>query len=578
MPSKTTAQGINKIYKKESAEVDVDIFMYLFVDGLIDNTTQKITSDRFRGVISEKVKTLNDNAVSSGESIFEYTNPKAEPGDDNIEDNLHIHCELHYDLPAYGKASYIKYQRIIKRIKNDVKKKANGICSNSNVQEARLHIYLLLYNQGPIISSIIGAVLSEEEDNIHNKISDLIGNPYFLENKKIKYKQIEYIALVDIIGSTSELAQNSVGFTTGASDYGIISSRELVDSIRDRHCPTKQDILDAVVMCQHTYDSQSAIDQSVYNYAINEAKGLLGTPDTASTISEISRILLGAYNPSFPSLDFGPFKVSQEMMNLVLKKFMREDETVGKDLKRSSRPITIDVEKDDKKYSFCANWEVVSAKEISSTLLNGKTIWLKNYATGFYSQLYKKIDENKYAYCTCGTNFTSPADWIFTNILQGLTGISPQYSESVHVAKILDKAIHDKGDGVLLFIGHSLGGGLASNNALVTKKRHAITFNAAGLHPYRVLGTLLVNNFKDLFHPIKRKEKIHAFVLDGEILNWLLGPIGEPAYGTMTKIKINDNNEALKELKGKSAKHAMTNFLFLKDELLNAIKGKYDAK
>ena len=69
MPSKTTAQGINKIYKKESAEVDVDIFMYLFVDGLIDNTTQKITSDRFRGVISEKVKTLNDNAVSSGESI-----------------------------------------------------------------------------------------------------------------------------------------------------------------------------------------------------------------------------------------------------------------------------------------------------------------------------------------------------------------------------------------------------------------------------------------------------------------------------------------------------------------------------
>lgn len=106
-------------------------------------------------------------------------------------------------------------------------------------------------------------------------------------------------------------------------------------------------------------------------------------------------------------------------------------------------------------------------------------------SSGYNSGLYSRnVNGNiEYAYVTQGTN--SGMDW-FANIQQGVgLGFLPgQYDLSMNNAKKLSDFL---GDCELTFIGHSLGGGLASANSVVTG-RPAITFNAAGLNPLTLLG------------------------------------------------------------------------------------------
>ena len=164
----------------------------------------------------------------------------------------------------------------------------------------------------------------------------------------------------------------------------------------------------------------------------------------------------------------------------------------------------------------------------------------------------------KFAYCTAGTNVTSLADW-FSNIAQGLIGWAPQYVQSVRNAKILDKCI-DKN--VLYFIGHSLGGGLASNNALVTKYRHAITFNAAGLNVLRVKATLLINNRGDLFHISERRTRIHPYIIRGEILHSILGLIGQMPYGYDKEHSfVNDDTSMIEKIRKTVDRHGLDGFI-----------------
>jgi RHS repeat-associated protein len=81
-----------------------------------------------------------------------------------------------------------------------------------------------------------------------------------------------------------------------------------------------------------------------------------------------------------------------------------------------------------------------------------------------------------------GTQMTSLADW-YTNILQAFGIPAPQYT----MAKYLAKNIYEQTGGNVRFVGHSLGGGLASASAMVTGAR-AITINAAGLNPWTASG------------------------------------------------------------------------------------------
>lgn len=196
-------------------------------------------------------------------------------------------------------------------------------------------------------------------------------------------------------------------------------------------------------------------------------------------------------------------------------------------------------------------WKPMSPNEVNTLMGPGFNQKLRNPFSGFSSMLFQKqVDGVRYyAFCTVGTD--ELIDWV-SNATQFFTGLSDQHTYSVQIAKQLDKTIGSKA--VLWFIGHSLGGGLASNNSLVTG-RHAITFNAAGLNMFRTNATLVLNNWKDLFHPIARTKRVHAFIIQGEILNSFLAPFLQGAYGTRHSIKF--------DRPGKSPldKHALTNFL-----------------
>lgn len=212
---------------------------------------------------------------------------------------------------------------------------------------------------------------------------------------------------------------------------------------------------------------------------------------------------------------------------------------------------------DKPKAELVDHWKPMTPTEVDQLMGSGFHQKLENKRSGFNSMLFqKRIDGIQYyAYCTEGTDMKSVKDW-FSNISQGLTGLSPQHTYSVQMAKKLDKTIGDKA--VLWFIGHSLGGGLASNNSLVTG-RHAITFNAAGLHPYRVKATLLWNNRSDLFHYERRTKRIHAFVMKGEILNSILKWIAQPAYGSRTTFDYQSSPG--EDNKSSFGKHALTTTL-----------------
>lgn len=206
-------------------------------------------------------------------------------------------------------------------------------------------------------------------------------------------------------------------------------------------------------------------------------------------------------------------------------------------------------------------WKPMSHEEVNTLLrpfkrdFNAQTEFTRK-ASGFNSLLFcqKKGGEIKrYAYCTEGTEMGSPKDW-FTNLSQFFIGLSPQYTKSVQNAKLLDKAIGGE-EHTLIFIGHSLGGGLASNNALVTQTRHAITFNAAGLNILRIHMTVLLNNPSQYSLIENRKNRIHAYVLKNEILNTASSIMLQPAYG---------NRVILFPQKSKGNmldRHGMTNFL-----------------
>ena len=105
-----------------------------------------------------------------------------------------------------------------------------------------------------------------------------------------------------------------------------------------------------------------------------------------------------------------------------------------------------------------------------------------NPASGFKSNLYERVVDGvvtEYVYATAGTE--DGRDWI-ANVSQ-LTGLSYQYLKSGENAKAISAALSNM---ELNFVGHSLGGGEAALNSILTSSesligRKAFTFNAAGV-------------------------------------------------------------------------------------------------
>ena len=140
----------------------------------------------------------------------------------------------------------------------------------------------------------------------------------------------------------------------------------------------------------------------------------------------------------------------------------------------------------------------------------GNNTWKKvdngtytNHWTGFRAVLFEKNGE--YVLSFAGTTPLSIPDW-YNNARQALGGKPLQYQKAVDLAQELQRQYGNN----LSFVGHSLGGGLASA-AAHSVCGNATTFNAAGLNET---------------YSTCENAKIDAYITKGDILNDVQGNIG----------------------------------------------------
>ena len=130
--------------------------------------------------------------------------------------------------------------------------------------------------------------------------------------------------------------------------------------------------------------------------------------------------------------------------------------------------------------------------------------------TGLDAMLLKSDDGQSYVLVFAGTNIHSLADLV-TDADQYFNGKAPQYDSALSLALKLNNLLADKN---LTFVGHSLGGGLATLASLMTG-RYAITFNPAALNNLMVsrvfMNRVLTGNKFDT-------SKIFNYVMQGENL------------------------------------------------------------
>lgn len=199
-------------------------------------------------------------------------------------------------------------------------------------------------------------------------------------------------------------------------------------------------------------------------------------------------------------------------------------------------------------------------KELNKKFPNSKT-FLERQRTGFNSDIFFLIKEFKMvlvAYVTEGSRPMSSiktknnkpiggfvdwvGDWLLSDTMQGLTGLSPQHTLAVQNSKKI-KAITDKFKIKLMFAGHSLGGGIAVSCAINTGQP-AIVFDMAGLHCIRLL-----KNKKE-YDSLLRQHNILSYYIEGELLStlpWTL--LGLKHNGNRYKIAY-DNSQSPVEKHG----------------------------
>lgn len=472
------AKSPEKVNAQNQECVDKELFLNVIIDGSGSCQPQKIMRDAYRNGREIRV----DNSKQFVISFSGNENPDIpQSSNANVENELVVHETLRIDMVPDE-----SYANKVCRIRNEIRGSVEKYYEDSKINSLKVHLFLFFYKQGDPAVNLMNSLAPVNEEDAKKKIKNIFKKPIF-RNRKIKYQGIEYIGCFDPVNDELDNTTNR---------------------LVDRNVPSASDVLDAAVMCQFTYDTQSEANSSIVDFVISKVKSLFSA-----------------------------------------KK--RQTKTADDDILNDAN---VDI-----------GWKMMTEKEVAILTDYDKNFKLKSGLSGFFSQLFYKsepmignIGSVKYAYCTAGTNVTSFADW-FSNISQGLIGWAPQYVQSVRNAKILDKHL-DKN--TLYFIGHSLGGGLASNNALVTNYRHAVTFNAAGLNILRVNATLLINNRGDLFKIRERRARIHPYIIRGEILHSILGLIGQMPYGYDKEHSfVNDDTTIIEKIRTTIDRHGLEGFI-----------------
>ncbi|MCH2195503.1 MAG: hypothetical protein MK119_15535 [Kordia sp.] len=173
---------------------------------------------------------------------------------------------------------------------------------------------------------------------------------------------------------------------------------------------------------------------------------------------------------------------------------------------------------------YSGSGELKGEWKVSKRKIDGVTYSDKE--TGFNSNLYERKQEDgsiEYAYVTAGTDDYKDGKEDLTQ----LWGKTEQYPQSINNAAIISDELEDS---ELTYVGHSLGGGLASANSLATGDS-AMTFNAAALSDK-------TKENLDL-EGIDSYEQVESFIVEGEIVNHLQFKIGMRVEGHIIEIPSN---------------------------------------
>lgn len=146
---------------------------------------------------------------------------------------------------------------------------------------------------------------------------------------------------------------------------------------------------------------------------------------------------------------------------------------------------------------------------------------LVDTTSGYFAALYA-APGGKYVYANRGTD--NGPDWN-SSIRQGLGEVSPQYKRAIDNARELSNTL----GGRLSFTGHSLGGGLATAQALVTNL-HATVFDPAGVNP-----ATLKRYGADFSHA---NQLVTSYYVQGEFLHGLNATTGVPTQGRVIALPV----------------------------------------
>lgn len=502
MINSTVASAPAEQQKSEREKVEMEFFITIHLDGIPNGGRQATLRDYFKGKIEGQFDYLSKKEYNY--LCGSIDNPNAsKSSSENIESETIKHLSYSIDLKSNDLRRGV-YKEQITTLKRQIENELYYYCLLSNVSQIKIYFYLVAHNQADIVTNLVSTFgIYDNDKKLQKEFKKLFDFKKFLSNKKIKLKTVYKISSIDLAQDVDGTWSDGFAKLISSSDKIIVKE----GIYNDRDFPTEENIsiYDAVVMCQHTYNNQTASQKSIFSIIRS-----LFIKDKSKSSTFDSRVEIAVDD-----------KIGQNIRDNKIKG--------AKNVQDASARIA-----DDGRNWISTNseWQMIGGQS-ASDIFKESDVSLNNNLTGFNSVIYKKVDSShnirSFAYCTAGTDPLSFNDWIFANFLQGLTGISLQHTQSVRNAKKLDKYC-SKYNIPLYFIGHSLGGGLASNNALATGSRHAITFNAAGLSIFRVVASLIINNPKDLFKRQERKGRIHPFIIDGEAVQFLRF-IGQPAMG-----------------------------------------------
>lgn len=528
-PGETGSKTPDIQSKNECSRVEVDLFLDLIFDGLDTRGAQKNVYENFAKSSDYKNANLGKDDFKLNLMLGSINNPeKLRLEKENEEGPTSIHQKIIIKITAGKKGRH--YLTQIERSIDAVRKYVEKYISNNDVEAINVHVTIISYNQGEIISNIASALgFDKSDEEVVEELSKIFDFRRHFGNYKIKSRDVVSVSVIDVVAPTIDIVKDvavATGkflFRTAVSLKDLIWNNPITKFITgrsnilsgeksDTNFPSKDKItvLDAAIMCQHTYLSEAPVNKSVFSMI----GAIMGNETDIAPQDEVR------------------IKVDREIEKNITDFYNRIDS--------NGRRNTND-------YTGCVstqhNWIPVGNTD---NIVTETGVSLVSNLSGFFSKVYKKTNDDgiiDYAYCTAGTEPSSTNDWVFANFLQGLTGLSLQHTQSVRNAKKLNKYCkEDSQKRRLFFIGHSLGGGLASNNAIITSDKHAITFNAAGLNALRIGMTLFMNNPKAYFQHENRVSRVHPFIIDGEAVQ-ILRFIGQPAMNASQGQRFYDNEE-----------------------------------